>query len=63
MGSPCFSAAARRAAYDAFAPYLYEEAPQLYNASDETSMLAAAAHHAAMRFHGELWVATRRKEV
>ena len=36
----------RRAAYDAFAPYLYEEAPQLYNASDETSMLAAAAHHA-----------------
>merc|ERR1739841_406175 len=35
----------RRAAYDAFAPYLYEEAPQLYNASDETSMLAAAAHH------------------
>ena len=27
----------RRAAYDAFAPYLYEEAPQLYNASDLTS--------------------------
>ena len=26
-------------------------------------VFAAAAHHAAMRFHGELWVATRRKEV
>ena len=26
-------------------------------------VFAAAAHHAAMRFHGELWVATRRKAV
>ena len=26
-------------------------------------VFAAAAHHCAMRFHGELWVATRRKEV
>ena len=26
-------------------------------------VFAAAAHHAAMRFHGELWVATRGKEV
>ena len=29
----------------------------------DSSLTQAAAHHAAMRFHGELWVATRRKEV
>jgi len=36
----------RKAAYDAFAPYVYEEVALQHDASDETAMLAAAAHHA-----------------
>ena len=40
----------------------FARAPLIRHRRD-SSLTQAAAHHAAMRFHGELWVATRGKEV